>query len=301
MNDLTTGIDLIITDRLLIEPLTLHDTDFILELVNTAGWLEFIGNRNINSAADATAYIRKIIDNPNTFYWVARLKENQTAAGIVTFIKRDYLEYHDIGFAFLPDYSGKGYAFEATSTVLHTILRKYKDPFILATTISNNLRSVRLLNRLQLQHEKEMEVNDEKLQIYSASTSKLCIAEITRLFYSVFTNKGDRQPAFDILSAICIPEVLLTNASGTERTVQSLPAFITPRKTILENGTLTEFEEWEVDEETKTLNHMAQRFSVYEKSGLLNGKRFTTKGNKLFQFVNINQVWKISSVIWEDE
>ncbi|HEX5652058.1 MAG TPA: GNAT family N-acetyltransferase [Chitinophagaceae bacterium] len=179
MIDFTKGRDPLITERLLIEPLSLTETEFILKLVNTAGWLEFIGNRNINTVADATAYIQKIIDNPNTFYWVARLKDGQTAIGIVTFIKRDYLDYHDIGFAFLPDYTSMGYAFEATSTVLYAILRKYKDPIILATTISNNLRSVRLLNRLQFQHEKEIEVSNEKLQIYSVSTDKLCISAIT--------------------------------------------------------------------------------------------------------------------------
>ena len=43
------------TDRLLLDSLTPDDTEFILELVNTAGWLRFIGDRNIRTVDDARA------------------------------------------------------------------------------------------------------------------------------------------------------------------------------------------------------------------------------------------------------
>ena len=49
---------LLTTDRLLIEPLVLADNNFILELVNTDGWIKFIGNRKITSPMEATAYIQ---------------------------------------------------------------------------------------------------------------------------------------------------------------------------------------------------------------------------------------------------
>ncbi len=47
------------TERLLINPLSTYDDYFILELLNTEGWIKFIGNRNIHSQADASAYIQK--------------------------------------------------------------------------------------------------------------------------------------------------------------------------------------------------------------------------------------------------
>src|SRR5437867_3917202 len=108
----------ITTDRLLINPLTQKDNSFILELVNTNGWLEFIRNRNINSEVEATAYIQKIIDNPSINYWVVRIKSNKVSVGIITFIKRNYLEHYDIGFAFLPAFANNGFAYEATRAVL---------------------------------------------------------------------------------------------------------------------------------------------------------------------------------------
>ncbi|MEO5967564.1 MAG: hypothetical protein ABIP68_07100 [Ferruginibacter sp.] len=62
------------TERLLIEELSYTDNKFILELVNSEGWLNFIGNRNINSEPEAYKYIQKIIDNPNVEYFVIKLK-----------------------------------------------------------------------------------------------------------------------------------------------------------------------------------------------------------------------------------
>lgn len=135
----------LLTDRLLINPLSEDDCEFMLELLNTDGWKSFIGNRNINSPADAAAYIRKIIDNPDTNCRTVRLKNTNTSIGIITFIKRDYLEHHDIGFAFLPEYFNKGYAFEATNAVLKFITQFGGHSHILATTVPENRSSVKLL------------------------------------------------------------------------------------------------------------------------------------------------------------
>jgi len=98
------------TTRLHITSLNKEDNGFILELVNTPGWLKFIGNRNINTAEEASAYIERINNNKNIRYWVVRLVQDETAIGIVTLIKRDHLKYPDIGFAFLPQFGSKGYA-----------------------------------------------------------------------------------------------------------------------------------------------------------------------------------------------
>lgn len=159
----------ITTDRLLISPLTADDNEFIFELVNTEGWLRFIGNRNIASPAEAVAYIQKIVDNPNITYWVVRLKETLDRIGIVTYIKRDFLEHRDIGFAFLPVFCNKGYAFEATSTVLNRVMRENGLTHILATTVPDNISSIKLLKRLGFVFERKMGVEKQTVHLYSAS------------------------------------------------------------------------------------------------------------------------------------
>lgn len=163
------------TARLLIEPLAITDENFILELVNTEGWIKFIGNRNIASQIEACEYIRKILDNKKISYWVVKLNDNGDKVGIITFIKRDYLEHHDIGFAFLPYFCKKGYAYEATKAVLEQLIRERNLSHIFATTVPENTSSVRLLKKIGLVFKKEIIVEKVKLHVYGASTNKLII------------------------------------------------------------------------------------------------------------------------------
>ena len=171
------------TERLLLENLSINDHKFILELLNTEGWLKFIGDRNVHSEADAIAYVQRIMGNPNLNYWVVRLKNDQTALGIITFIQRDYLEHPDIGFAFLPKYSGKGYAFEATIEVLKSVFQTENLLHILATTIPENVDSIRLLEKLGLRFEREIEVDGLKLSIYGALVSEIPIIVFDKKSY----------------------------------------------------------------------------------------------------------------------
>lgn len=154
------------TERLHIDILTFKDDLFILELVNTPGWLEFIGNRNIYTTLDAQEYIQKILDNKDYTYWVVKRKEDITPIGLISLIKRDYLDYHDIGFAFLPNYVNLGYAFEATKEVMNN-LSDETYPLLLATTLPNNYSSIKLLSRLGFVFKQIIDVHDEKLNLYS--------------------------------------------------------------------------------------------------------------------------------------
>jgi RimJ/RimL family protein N-acetyltransferase len=95
------------------------------------------------------------------------LPGNQTAIGIVTLIKRDYLDHPDIGFAFLPAYSKNGYAFEATKEVLSDLLKQSGYQTILATTIKENDSSVKLLKKLGFGFSKEITHEKDLLQLFS--------------------------------------------------------------------------------------------------------------------------------------
>jgi RimJ/RimL family protein N-acetyltransferase len=117
------------TERLFLRELTAADNAFIFE---------FIGDRNIKTSEDADKYIQKIIANADVNYRVVILQKNDTAIGLVTCIKRNYLNHSDIGFAFLPVYNKQGYAFEATREVLNDLLKSGQHTTVLATTIPDN-------------------------------------------------------------------------------------------------------------------------------------------------------------------
>lgn len=156
------------TKRLVIEPLSEKDASFIFELLNTDGWIKYIGNRNINSIVDALDYIKAVNEkNHKTSgnIWTVRLKETNIAIGIITFIERDYLDFNDIGFAFLPAFCNKGYAYEATKVVLEHLAVET----VFAITLPENKYSIKLIEKLGLKFERIIEQNNEKLHLYGAS------------------------------------------------------------------------------------------------------------------------------------
>lgn len=151
------------TNRILLRQLTLDDADFIFRLVNSPGWIEFIGNRNIGNLAEAKLFIKQIKETPQKDYYPIILKENQLPVGLLSFIKRGHLEFPDFGFAMLPEYTRKGYCFEASSVFLNEFLINH--PTILAITKYNNINSIRLLEKLGFHFQKQTE-NGELLNHY---------------------------------------------------------------------------------------------------------------------------------------
>lgn len=289
------------TQRLILNEINANDADFILELVNTPEWIKFIGKRNIRNIAEANEYIDKIISNPKTNFWTVRIKDQQQVIGIITFIKKDYLDYHDIGFAFLSKYTKQGFAYEASIAVLSDALKHFNYKNILATTVTTNTNSIKLLKKLGLEFCTEIENENEQLMVFSITADKFEIDQLTKSFFNIFTNINKQQPNWNIIHTICLSETLLIKKSNREEEIYNLNTFIEARKKTISDGTLTEFEEYETFEETKIIYNIAQRISKFQKNGYFNEIYFKEKGNKLFQYVKTNNGWKISSVIWEDD
>lgn len=155
------------TARLLIRPIKTSDRRFILDLLNTQGWLQFIGDRKLNNEIDAEKYIQNILDSKNFFYSVFELRNVNKPVGIITFLYRDSQQFPDIGFAILPAFDKKGYAIEATQRYLEEIAAEKKVNKVIAITLSDNLKSIRLIERLGLKYESEIQDNLKNLQLFS--------------------------------------------------------------------------------------------------------------------------------------
>jgi hypothetical protein len=125
------------------------------------------------------------------------------------------------------------------------------------------------------------------------------IDEVTKSFFSTFTNKG-KLPRVELLKNHCIERVLISKNTNGHTEIYDLHSFIQSRLTILTNGTLLDFEEKELTEVTIVKGYIAQRISEYKKEGILNNVRFYETGSKMFQFLKIDGHWKISSLIWND-
>lgn len=127
------------------------------------------------------------------------------------------------------------------------------------------------------------------------------IDHLIKVFFDIFTNTNQQQPDWTIIYTVCIPETVIIKKDNATEAVYNLQSFIEPRRKILSDGTLTNFEERETAEETKIIGNIAQRFSKYQKSGYANGAYFNGQGNKFFQFIKTSKGWKINSLIWEDD
>jgi len=142
------------TNRLEIRQVGVGDTNFFFRLLNNPNWLEHIGDRGIQSAEDTLRYIEDHLIN---FYrendyglFKMMLRNSKVPIRICGFVKRDYLESADIGFAVLPDYARQGYTLEASEALMNYGRTVLKLNPILAITTSTNQASRALLNKLGL-------------------------------------------------------------------------------------------------------------------------------------------------------
>lgn len=140
------------TDRLRLRRLTPTDASFIFALVNEPSFVENIGDRNVRSEEDAVQYIQ---NGPMASYeqygyglYKVELKQTSTPIGICGPLKREALEYPDIGFAFLPLFWGQGYAFESAAAVMNYSRAVLRLNNIAAITTPTNERSIKLLEKL---------------------------------------------------------------------------------------------------------------------------------------------------------
>jgi RimJ/RimL family protein N-acetyltransferase len=161
------------SERLFLRPLTLEDAEFILQLLNTDGFIKYIGDRNVKTIGQANNYL---LSGPLKSYEtncfglsLVELKTGRTPIGMCGFLKRDYLDHPDIGFAFLPDYTGKGYAYEIVKEIIHYGLHRLQMERILAIVLPENSSSIKLLERVGLRYEKNFISPDtnEELRLYS--------------------------------------------------------------------------------------------------------------------------------------
>ena len=154
--------EVLATDRLRLRRLSLDDSPFILRLVNDPSWLEFIGDKNVRSDVDARTYLAQ---GPLDMYaklgfglYLVELKDGGTAIGICGLIKRESLADVDIGFAYLPEFQRKGYAYEAARAVLAHARKDFALKRIVAITSPRNRSSIRLLEKLGLELEQELDL-----------------------------------------------------------------------------------------------------------------------------------------------
>jgi len=160
------------TERLIIRPMSLEDADLIFELYNMPKFIKFIGDRNINSLADAENYIKSKFlpqfEKLGFGNYLIELKEGNVKIGGVGIFEREGLDIVDIGFSVLERFEGKGYMFEAAQKVKSIGMDDFGLNKISAITVKDNFSSQKLIERLGLKFQKYVTLSneDEELMYY---------------------------------------------------------------------------------------------------------------------------------------
>ncbi|HEX7330554.1 MAG TPA: GNAT family N-acetyltransferase [Pyrinomonadaceae bacterium] len=157
------------TERLSLRRLTVDDAQFILTLLNEPSFLRYIGDKQVRTLEDAREYI---LNGPVASYerngfglYLVELKESYTPIGMCGFLKRDELPDPDIGFAFMPDFWSKGFAFEAAAALLEDARQRLRLQRILAITSLDNEASIKLLQRLGFRFDKVITLGAGREQV----------------------------------------------------------------------------------------------------------------------------------------
>jgi len=161
------------TERLSLRELTVDDAEFILTLLNEPSFLRYIGDKKVRNLDDARQYILNgpVASHERHGFGLncVELRESRTPIGMCGLLKRDELPDPDIGFALLPDFWNKGFAFEAAEAVLKDARERLKIQRILAITSLDNEASINLLQRLGFRFEEVVQLspNGEQLRLFS--------------------------------------------------------------------------------------------------------------------------------------
>jgi RimJ/RimL family protein N-acetyltransferase len=146
------------TERLVLRELTLDDAAFMLDLLNDADFLGYIGDRGVRTLDDARQYIANgsiaSYAQHGFGFWAVLPKGTETCIGICGLARRESLEDVDIGYAFLPAWRGQGYALEASHAVMQLAREHIGLTRIVAITALENPASARLLEKIGLRFER---------------------------------------------------------------------------------------------------------------------------------------------------
>ncbi len=159
------------TPRLILRPVQESDAPFILRLFRSESWLEYIGERGVYTEEEARTYIREKmypqLKKVGFGNYVVIRKTDHTRMGTCGLFDREGLEGIDIGYAFLPEFEGQGYAIEAAEKIKSAGIEVFKIENITAITSKVNLRSQRLLEKLGLRFTKHVTLpNDDAELMY---------------------------------------------------------------------------------------------------------------------------------------
>ncbi|GAA3297813.1 nuclear transport factor 2 family protein [Dactylosporangium vinaceum] len=120
-------------------------------------------------------------------------------------------------------------------------------------------------------------------------------------FFRAVSFEAGTVPDYEAIRAVFAPRGLLIRAVGAPAEVSTVDEFIAPRVAQVRSGALTAFAESEISGASQVFGNVGQRWSRYDKRGVLDGAAFAAQGWISTQFARTGDGWRITSMAWDDE
>lgn len=163
------------TKRLQLREFTLADAPYMLRQLNEPSFIENIADRGVRTLEQAAAYLQNgamaSYQSMGFGFWAVIEKSSGQIIGMCGLVKRDNLPDADLGYSFLPEHFGRGYAFEAAQACMHAAETQFQLTQLLAIVNPGNKPSRHLLEKLGFRDQRMIALyeNEPDLCLYAIS------------------------------------------------------------------------------------------------------------------------------------
>ncbi|MCG9760129.1 MULTISPECIES: GNAT family N-acetyltransferase [Pseudoalteromonas] len=138
-------------ERVFLRKANLNDAGFLLRLLNQKSFIDNIRDKGIKTQQQAEEHIEQAYLIPYQIgtpaaYIVVEASSN-TSIGVCGLYQRPFFNIPDLGYAFLDDFTGKGYASEAARLLMEYVRSEESHPKLSAITLESNTASMNLLSK----------------------------------------------------------------------------------------------------------------------------------------------------------
>lgn len=226
----------------------------------------------------------------------------------------------EVGFAFHPDVHGTGIATEAVAAALDIAFDAFGWRRVTGICNVENTPSAALMRRIGMRHEavlrresyaKGLWNNFQQFAVLDSewrtsprpSADERAIDGVARAFFEAFTRRAGEPVDLGEARRVLAPEAVIERVAEDGSVHQTgVDGFLTPRVTLLNGPSLTDFREVEAAQSTLVAGRRAVRTSQYFTYGVRDGEEFSAWGRKVMQLAaNASGDWLIESLTWTDE
>jgi [ribosomal protein S5]-alanine N-acetyltransferase len=164
----------IITERLILRPLSMDDLEGMFELDSNTEVVKYVGTPPLKSKAESKAvieFIQRQYEELGVGRLAVLLKDTEEFIGwaglkLFTAEMNGHQHFFDVGYRFIPSYWGKGYATEACKASIRLGFEVYKAEKICAIAMKKNIASHNVLIKSGLKFINEFEMEGDAINWY---------------------------------------------------------------------------------------------------------------------------------------